>query len=93
VLTLSTKLLTTLRAIELKRHLLMNEKDMGLITCVESELRAYLKALPRPFYQDLGLRLNEGCFQALSTFCVPNEWMDAEQDKLDQFSFGFVGCQ
>ena len=90
-LTLTPKLLVALRTIECRRALAINEVRLGLITSWPDALREYIDSLPRACFEDLGLKRNKGCLDALENLRIPDEWMQAPEYELSNFEFGFIG--
>lgn len=90
-LTLTPKLLTVLRAIELRKTLAISEVELGLQKSWPEALKNYINALPRNVFDDLGLKRNNGCIDALEKLQIPDKWMFAEESELANYYFGFHG--
>ncbi|TNC80825.1 MAG: hypothetical protein C9356_11925 [Oleiphilus sp.] len=90
-LTLNAKLLGVLHAMQTKRSLLITEAELGLVEDWSKSLNDYYKGLPSELVEGLGLKRNRHCYRAIECFDVPQEWLEAKQDMLGQFSFAYPG--
>ena len=80
-----------LRALELKKKLLVTEGSMGLCEDWSEDLKQYFHSLPDDLVENLGLKRNLNCFREIETMTIPDSWMETPADELHKFSFSFPG--
>jgi hypothetical protein len=90
---LTGPLLDVLRAIELKRLLLITESRLGLVVSWDQALGQYIDSLPATHFEAFGLKRSPACYEMLKTLKVPKLWLATEEDELGQFSINFIGSE
>jgi hypothetical protein len=88
-LTLNEKLLSVLLAVTQRRALAISEVSIGFTHDWMKVVRTYFYDLPSEFTTEIGLKRNERCIRAIESFEIPTEWLEAEHETLDQFTFQY----
>lgn len=90
-LTLNPTLLSVLLLVKKHVALSVQRRELGLTDDWYKEVRTMYNDLPAHLSTDLGLKKNEFCFRGILDFDIPNEWIETESDKLNQFVFSYQG--
>lgn len=90
-LVITPKRLDVLVALKQKQELTISESILELKGCEDASksFRDYFYNLPESLTSGLGFKRNERCIRAIETMVIPNEWLEAEQDKLGKFDFTY----